>query len=539
MSIFYNSMMDKEVLIAKARALGCLKDLFNLLNEIKADLLGDKLYPFTLRQFQILCNPKNDKDRYKTFEIPKKSGGTRKISAPCGNLKWFQLCLNEMFKALYIPSPYAMGFAGGRSIVDNANIHTNQNYVFNIDLKDFFPSIDQARVWKRLQLPPFNFNAKVAGTIAGFCSIKSVRYDESGSSVDSFVLPQGAPTSPLLTNAVCDTLDRRLHGLAKRFGLHYSRYADDITFSSMHNVYQSGSPFRSELERVVAGQHFTINEAKTRLHHCSRRQEVTGLTVGAKINVTRKYVKDLRTILHIWEKYGQNAAYAAFYPRYKSEKCQLHRGEPNLVNVISGKLCYLKMVKGDKDPVYTKLYSQFCRLTQDVKKADRPQANIDYLFTLPKADFEKKLGVKIEYATRVRDGKPYGSFSFQGRKFIVAVSKNLKPDNLPADVQISLTRMISPVEFYIRPGDTIPTSVPSKIVTGYLLHKPLRYYRPDNKPTQSTDTVSAELKEMVLKFATSFSELDFKDDMGIIESHNQENLLERLVNSDFDLSILP
>ena len=95
-------MMDKEVLIAKARALGCLKDLFNLLNEIKADLLGDKLYPFTLRQFQILCNPKNDKDRYKTFEIPKKSGGTRKISAPCGNLKWFQLCLNEMFKALYI-----------------------------------------------------------------------------------------------------------------------------------------------------------------------------------------------------------------------------------------------------------------------------------------------------------------------------------------------------------------------------------------------------------------------------------------------------
>ena len=148
--------MDKQTVINKAQDLETRHDLLNLLNEIKADMLGSAAYPFSMKKLLILCNPKNDGDkkqeRYRTFSIPKKSGGERTISAPCGNLKWMQLCLNEIFKALYTSSPYAMGFAEGRSIVDNARMHTNQNYVFNIDLKDFFPSIDQTRVWKRLQL---------------------------------------------------------------------------------------------------------------------------------------------------------------------------------------------------------------------------------------------------------------------------------------------------------------------------------------------------------------------------------------------------
>ena len=157
----------------------------------------------------------------------------------------------------------------------------------------------------------------------------------------------------------------------------------------MHNVFTPDSEFRKELERIITDQHFTINEKKTRLSHCSSRQEVTGLTVGQKINVSRKYVKDIRAILHIWDKYGMNAAFATFYPRYKSEKCQLHRGEPNLVNVIAGKLCYLKMVKGENDSVYQRLNAQFLRLTQNSKDSAQ-QGNIDYLFTITKAEFEKK-----------------------------------------------------------------------------------------------------------------------------------------------------
>lgn len=531
--------MDKATLIAKARNLESRTDLFNLLNEIKADLSGNKAYPFTSKQFLILCNPKNDKKRFRSFEIPKKSGGMRQIYAPCGNLKWIQLCLYEILKALYTPSSSAMGFTEGRSIVDNARMHINQNYVFNIDLEDFFPSVDQARVWKRLQLAPFSFNAGVAGVMAGFCAIKSVRYSDDGPFSECFVLPQGAPTSPLLTNAVCDTLDRRLRGLAKRFGLHYSRYADDITFSSMHNVYQPNSEFRKELERIITDQRFTINKKKTRLNHCSMRQEVTGLTVGAKINVSRKYVRDLRAILHIWERYGLNAAYAAFYPRYKSDKCQLNRGEPNLENIIAGKLCYLKMVKGETDPVFTRLHSQFIRLTENIE-APRTEPHIEYLSTMPKAVFETRLGVKIEFGERVMDKRKYGWFYFHDRFFVVAVSKNLDVNNLPGNVEISFTRMVTPVEFYMRAGEPKPAVLPTALRYGYLLHKPLRNYRPQTAQQEDTRVDEYEaVKKLILRLANTYPELQLKDDMGIIEAHDNEDLLSRLVQSDFDLSILP
>lgn len=534
--------MDKQTIIEKAKALETKFDLLNLLNEVKADLLGSIAYPFTMKKLLILCNPKNygekKQERYRSFSIPKKSGGERTISAPCGNLKWMQLCINEIFKALYTASPYAMGFAEGRSIVDNARMHTNQNYVYNIDLKDFFPSIDIKRLWNRLQRAPFNFNAKIAYTIAGLCTMRVIHYREDLPFEEAFVLPQGAPTSPLLTNAICDTLDRRLHGLAKRFGLHYSRYADDITFSSMHNVYHPNGDFRKELERIISGQRFTINPKKTRLNHCSSRQEVTGLTVGLKINVTRKYVKDIRAILHIWEKYGMNAAYAAFYPRYKSEKCQLHRGELNLENVISGKLCYLKMVKGKNDPVYIKLHNQFVSLIAKANISDKVQ-NIDYLFTMSKSDFEDKLGVTIEFRERVENKKKYGCFNYHDRFFIVAVSKNLDVNNLPDNVQISLTRMQKPVEFFFKPDQTSSEVLPTITRIGYLLHKPLRGYRPERKVEDNTTDETDELKPVIIGVANTYPELQFKDDMTIIESHNQENMLARLVESDFDLSLLP
>ena len=515
-------------------------DLLHLLNEIKADLLGDKSYPFTLRQLRILSNPSINKDHYKVFQIPKKSGAKREISAPCGNLKCFQLCLNEIFKALYTPGPYAMGFTVGRSIVDNARMHVNQNYVFNIDLKDFFPSIDQARVWKRLQLPPFSFTKEIAGVVAGLCSTQCFRNADKLLDFECcLALPQGAPTSPLLTNAICDTLDRRLHGLAKRFGLHYSRYADDITLSSMHNVYHPSGDFRRELQRIITDQHFTINDKKTRLCHCSSRQEVTGLTVGSKINVTRKYVKDVRALLHIWEKYGYNAAFAAFYPKYKSEKCMLHRDAPELANVLAGKLCYLKMVKGDTDPVYRKLSAQFSRLTDAPQRPAPTAAKIEYIFTVSIADFEKKLGITLHFNKRNSDRMPYACFEFRNRHFTVAVSRNIDITKIPANAQISLCRTTKPKKFPLAPNQPLPATYPVVTTIGYLLHRPHfgKKAQPDSPQVQPA--IPDNLKQLVVKFANSFPELDLKDDCGIIEGTDQENLLSRLVDSNFDLSILP
>ena len=161
---------------------------------------------------------------------------------------------------------------------------------------------------------------------------------------------------------ICDKLDHRLAGLAKRFHLNYTRYADDITFSSMHNVYREDGEFRKELRRIIEGQNFHVNEKKTRLQKRGSRQEVTGIILSDKLNVTKKYVRDLRNILYIWEHHGFDIANSRFLPKYKEEKGHVKKGQPNMANVISGKLMYLKMVKGNDDSVYQRLNMKFQEL---------------------------------------------------------------------------------------------------------------------------------------------------------------------------------
>lgn len=188
----------------------------------------------------------------------------------------------------------------------------------------------------------------MANIIAGLCSMRQVKdvidetKEHNNDKKFKYVLPQGSPVSPIITNMICDTLDRRLAGLARRFGLHYSRYADDITFSSMHYVYASNGKFRTELCRLITEQGFTINEDKTRLQKLGARQEVTGIIVSQKLNVTKEYVRDIRSILYIWDRYGYTAAIAQFLPKYTAAKGHVKKGNPDLQNVIDGKLMYLK-----------------------------------------------------------------------------------------------------------------------------------------------------------------------------------------------------
>ena len=362
--------MEKKILATKVRSLATVGVLLTLLNQMKRVDQGveEDPHPFTLKHINYYRNPSHD-GRYRSFKIPKKSGGCRVISAPRN--KTFRLILryvNEMLKALYTPSEYAMGFAEGRSVVTNAQIHLRQNYVFNTDLKDFFPSVDQARVWARLQIKPLGLQRPIAGIIAGLCSVRL----ETDEGTVRYVLPQGAPTSPILTNMVCDTLDRRLGGVAKRFGLRYSRYADDITFSSMHNVYEEGGDFRSELRRIVEDQRFVINEKKTRLQKRGARQEVTGLTVGERLNVPQSYVRGIRNLLYIWRKYGEGEARARFEESYMAEKGHLREKCPDMILVLEGKLCYLRMVKGPNDSVYRRLSTDFDRLLHADEGAVEP-----------------------------------------------------------------------------------------------------------------------------------------------------------------------
>jgi retron-type reverse transcriptase len=357
------------------------KALLNLLNYAKPLIYGDKSVPFTINQITWYSNPKLNNNRYIDFKIKKKSGGERTIHAPNNGLKAIQKTLNLIFQCVFEPHKSAMGFVAHKSIVDNAKIHVNRNYVYNIDLKDFFSSIDQARVWKCLQLEPFNLidkepvpemlakilgynKLKVLNIITALCctEMEVERFNTATNvyeKVKRNVLPQGAPTSPTLTNVVCHKLDIRLNGVAKKFGLRYSRYADDITFSSMHDVYKRDGEFIKEINRIIQDQGFEIKESKTRLQKTGYRQEVTGLVVNENANVQQRYIKQLRMWLYYWEKYGYEKAYYFFFQQYLTDKGNIVKGRPNMDMVIVGKLNYLKMVKGADNEMYLKLRNRF------------------------------------------------------------------------------------------------------------------------------------------------------------------------------------
>ncbi|NRS87785.1 retron-type reverse transcriptase [Flavobacterium sp. 7E] len=381
------------------------EDFLALLNLAKSFLYGENTVVFEMKQLNYYIN-KDQKttnkkvnlegllntgdDRFKTavrkpaytsFSIKKKSREDRILHAPVKGLKEFQKALNLIFQCVYEPHKAATGFVLGKSIVDNAKLHVNQNYVYNLDLKDFFPSIDQARVWGRIKAAPFNLETtverqKIANMIAALCCTPmEVERNTNGEwkKITLPVLPQGAPTSPTLTNAICERLDLRLAGVAKRFGLNYSRYADDITFSSKHNsfektknvfenIYLKDSTFDKEVRKIIASQNFHIKESKVRLQKQGYRQEVTGIVVNDKVNINQKYIKQLRQWLFYWETFGYDRAYQYFLQKYVANKGHVKKGQPNMAMVLDGKLLYLKMVKGETDPAYLKLRERFEKL---------------------------------------------------------------------------------------------------------------------------------------------------------------------------------
>ena len=434
--------MDKNQISQIASQMSTREDLLTLLNRIKQDEMreagfdADNFYPFTMKHLMYYCNPNNAFHRYRQFKIKKKSGGYRQITAP-RNRSFMMLLhtVSEMLKSMYTPSNYAMGFTEGRSVVTNATAHKGQNYVFNIDLKDFFPSVEQGRVMKRLTLSPFNFSPEIALLISGLCSMRVKRENPIESKkhyldkLFAYVLPQGAPTSPIITNMICDTLDRRLAGLAKRFGLRYTRYADDITFSSMHYVYADKGDFRKELVRIIQDQGFAINENKTRLQKLGSRQEVTGVIVSDKINVTKKYVREIRSLLHIWDKYGYTTAMSKFLPKYVAEKGHVKKGNPNLINVLDGKLLYLKMIKSDSDSVYVKLHTKFQELLSRDFNLDKTNSyGISYIETFSLLTFEKNNDTNVAIQ-QVEGGKRFAVFEIGGIKQVASINKSVNTEN--------------------------------------------------------------------------------------------------------------
>jgi len=349
-----------DLIRKKFAAMRTKEELVSLLNEAKNLLYGKECTPFQLKSLTYYANPEVSKKRYTKFSVKKKSGGERIINAPVSGLKSLLRALNFVLQCIYEPHIAATGFVLDKSIVDNAKLHAGNHHVYNIDLKDFFHSFDRNRVKMGFVFEPFNLSGDrepLAFLLASLCTHP---FEINGEI--KTVLPQGSPTSPTITNILCKKLDRRLTGLANRFGLKYSRYADDITFSSPHNIY-TDEEFLKELNRIIEeGQKLVINPDKTRLQKTAFRQEVTGLIVNEKVNVRKRYVKQIRMWLYYWEKYGYEKAQQIFKRDYITDKAHVKKGEPNLINVLDGKLEFLKMVKGFENSTYKTLKKRFDKL---------------------------------------------------------------------------------------------------------------------------------------------------------------------------------
>ncbi|MBI2901113.1 MAG: RNA-directed DNA polymerase [Planctomycetes bacterium] len=244
----------------------------------------------------------------------KRNGGKRLILMPKKRIKAVQREIHRRILSRHAPSPWAHGFATGRSIRTNAAPHVGKEVVAKFDLREFFHSITFPRV--RGLLRQLGYAPDVARTIALLCTFHPGRIRErmrpGGVSYADLaaafrapgrygfrrILPQGAPTSPALANLAARGLDRRLAALAKRFRADYTRYADDLTFSGGAEFHRDLPRFIPLLRSIVRDEGYFLAREKTRVIRRGNCQRVTGLVVNEKPNVPRGTYRELKAILH-------------------------------------------------------------------------------------------------------------------------------------------------------------------------------------------------------------------------------------------------
>jgi RNA-directed DNA polymerase len=239
---------------------------------------------------------------YVRFHIPKKTGGIRAISAPLPRLKQAQQWILDNILDRVALHSSAHGFRRGRSIVTNAQPHIGSAALINLDLQDFFPTISYRRIkGVFIALGYAEAIATILGLLCTEPDITAVELDSRKYYIaeGSRYLPQGAPSSPALTNILCRRLDQRLDGLAQQRGFTYTRYADDLSFSTpdVDNLRNIGNILQGT-RAIVAHEGFTIHPDKTRVLRPSQHQEVTGIVVNEKLNIDRATIHKFRATLH-------------------------------------------------------------------------------------------------------------------------------------------------------------------------------------------------------------------------------------------------
>ena len=248
-------------------------------------------------------------DHYTRFEIPKKKGGTRQIASPKKTLRKAQTWILENILEKIPAHEAAFAFLPKLSTKLNADKHLNKNIVARIDLKDFFPSIKFPRVKGLFR--SFGYSEAMATVFALVCT-DALRVEAVLDQKSSFValgarfLPQGACTSPMITNLICRKLDNRLQNLAQKLSFSYTRYADDLVFSTESKDPALMKQLLHFVNKIVADEKLEINREKTMIMRKSQRQTVTGVLVNNnETKISRTDIRKFRAFLHQFKAVGE------------------------------------------------------------------------------------------------------------------------------------------------------------------------------------------------------------------------------------------
>lgn len=404
------------------------------------------------------------KDFYSSFEIKKKDPTKyRAISAPKKKLKAIQTILAKTFNGIYDPPRSVHGFVSGRSTASNALGHTRKRSIAKIDLLDFFPSITAGRIRGLFKHEPFSFPDEVADTLTNLTT-------HNGS------LPQGAPTSPILSNMICRRMDKELSAYARTYRLKYSRYADDLTFSSTSRNaiahIAKNTPENEEIsiypefERIINSNGFKINNKKTGIYSKGTRQVVTGIVVNEKCNFRRSDYRFLRVLFSNWKKLGIDEA-AKRYVEVRKQYAPLFYRDDNFIpevlpRHVKGLLCYYTMIananKKQSIPLQ-KLWTSFHDLTGDNVPLMLPERSIISTSVLYDFRYIGIIGEKEE-GVHAEDGS--GFLLADGR--IITALHCLKP------LSKTRTEPLNEVFFEIKSNLGCCEQLPLKDISPYSLY---------------------------------------------------------------------
>lgn len=364
---------------------------------------------FTMDEIHFLSDS-DIAERYRLASIPKRDNRgrfkkMRKVYMPTPRLKFFLRQANSLLSSAYTPPICSFAFIKGRTIVGNATPHANKKFILSLDIKDFFNSISIQKAVSAIESAfPWKFRREFIKTIVG------------ASSLDGHLV-QGSPLSPTISNIVCLNLDKRILSYCENLKISFTRYADDFTFSSNDFDFKKNASFLDSITRLISEEGFTLNDEKTHIQLYNNRQIVTGLVVNSKVNVARRYIKEIRSILYIWERFGYDEASESFRFHYlhvsrkigsslrgrisyadverilhSRIKKKAAKYSPRLDQYILGRLNFLKMVRGEKDYQYLRLTERFNALLKRLpfKKDETGAYSFDSI-----GDFEWALCVLI------------------------------------------------------------------------------------------------------------------------------------------------